>query len=128
MADPFSLTTGVLSVVGFVLKVVSGAMVMVDKTVTAHSGQRQAIRNLRRELDKTIKGTTSMHTVLTVMLEDPKDKTVKRMRRKCVSFKTDSLTTADLSISDQSELRNRTASVEYGAEGYPTIHRSMAQQ
>jgi len=87
MADPLSLATGVLSIVGFVLQVASGAMAMVDKTVTAHNTQRRAIRNLRFELDETIQGTASMQTVLRAMLGDPKDKTVKRMCKKYVSFK-----------------------------------------
>ena len=87
MGDPFSLATGVLSVVGFVLQVASGAMVMVDNTVTAHSAQRRAIRNLRRELDKTTQGTASMQTVLSAMLGDPKDTTVKRMGKKWISFR-----------------------------------------
>jgi hypothetical protein len=84
MADPFSIATGVLSVIGFVLQVASGAMGMVDKTVTAHGTQRRAIKNLRRELDKTIQGTANMQIVLRAMLGDPKDKTLKRMCRKCV--------------------------------------------
>ena len=72
---------------GFVLNVASEAMAMVDKTVTAHSTQRRAIINLRRELDKTIQATTSMQTGLSAILGDPKDKTVKRMGKKCVSFR-----------------------------------------
>ena len=87
MADPFSLATGVLGVVGFVLQIASGAMAKVDKTITAHNTQQRAIRDLRRELEKTIKGATHMQTVLSIMLGDPKDKTVKRMRKKCVSFR-----------------------------------------
>ena len=86
MCDPFSVATGVLSVVGFVLQVASGAMGMIDKTVTAHGTQRRVIRNLRRELDKTIKGSTNMQIVLNTMLGNSKDKTVKRMCRKCVLF------------------------------------------
>ena len=87
MADPFSLATGVLGVVGFVLQLASGAMSLVDKTVTTHNTQRRAIRNLRRELDKTIQGTASMQTVLSAMLGDPEDSTLKRMRRRWVSFR-----------------------------------------
>ena len=87
MADPFSLATGVLGVVGFVLQLASGAMSLVDKTVTAHRTQQRAIKNLRRELDKTIKGTASMQTSLRAMLGDPKDITVKRMGKRCVSFR-----------------------------------------
>ena len=86
MADPFSLVTGVLVVVGFVLQVASGAMDKVDKTITAHRTQRLAIRNLRHELDKTIQGTASMQTTLNAMLGDPKNKTVKRMGKRWVSF------------------------------------------
>ena len=87
MSDPFSLVTGVLSVVGFVLQVASGAMAMVDKTVTAHGNQRRMVRNLRRELDKTIKGTTNMQIVLNTMLGNSEDKIVKRMCRKCVCLR-----------------------------------------
>ena len=87
MADPFSLATGVLGVVGFVLQVASSAMAKVDKTVTAHRTQQRAIRNLRRELDKTIQGTASMQTALSAMLGDPEDNTVKRMGKRCVSFR-----------------------------------------
>jgi hypothetical protein len=84
MADPFSIATGVLSIIGFVLQVASGAMGMVDKTITAHGTQRRAIKNLRRELDKTIQGTASMQIVLRAMLGDPEDKALKSMCRKCV--------------------------------------------
>jgi len=94
MGDPFSLAAGVLSVVGFVLQVASGARDMVDKTVTAHSNQSRAIRNLRRELDKTIRSTASMQIVLNAMLGDSKDKSVKRMCKKWVSFKIASLAPA----------------------------------
>ena len=87
MADPFSLATGVLGAVGFILQVASGAMARVDKTVVAHRTQQRAIRNLRRELNKTIQETTSMQTALSAMLGDPMDNTVKRMGKKCVSFR-----------------------------------------
>ena len=87
MADPFSLVTGVLGVVGFVLQVASSAMAKVDKTVTADRNQRLAIRNLRSELDKTIQGTASMQTVLNTMLGDPKNNTVKRMGKRWISFR-----------------------------------------
>ena len=74
----------VLSVVGFVLQVASGAKDMMDKTVTAHGTQRKVVRNLRFELDETITGSANMQTALNTMLGNSKDKTVKRMCRKCV--------------------------------------------
>jgi hypothetical protein len=87
MADRFSLATGVLAVVGFVQQIASGAMALVDNTVTAHGAQRRAIRNLRHEPDKTIQGTANMRTVLSAMLGDPEDSTVKMMGEMCVSFR-----------------------------------------
>ena len=96
MGDPFSFATGVLSVVGVVLKLASGAMAMVDKTVTAHSTQRRVVRNLRHELDKTITGSGCMQITLKAMLGNPKDKIVKRMCRKCVLFKVTTLTPDEL--------------------------------
>jgi C4-type Zn-finger protein len=78
MCDPFSLITGVLSVVDLVLQVASGAMGMVDKTVTAHASQKRVVRNLRRELEKTIDGTASMQIILNTMLGNSKDKIVKK--------------------------------------------------
>ena len=86
MADPFSLVAGVLSILGLVVQAASGAMTLVDNTVTAHGNQQRAIRNLRRDLDKTIRGTENMQTVLSVMLEDPKDKTVQRLCKECAAF------------------------------------------
>ena len=86
MGDPPSVATAVLSVVGSVLQATSGAMGMVDKTVTAHDTQQMVLRDSRRELDKTIKGSTSMQIALNDMLGDSKDEIVKRMCRKCVLF------------------------------------------
>jgi hypothetical protein len=122
MSDPFSLAMGVLSVVSVVVKVASGAMGMVDKTVTAHATQRRVIRNLRHELDKTIKGTTNMQIVLSTMLGSSTDKTVKRMCRKCVSSKVAPLTPAGLTSNNQSRMYQRTTAADDGAEGYARIH------
>ena len=96
MGDPFSFARGVLSVVGLVLQLASGAMGMVDKTVTAHGTQRRVIRNLRHELDKTITSSACMQIALKAILGNSKDKIVKRMCRKCVLFKVTPLTSDEL--------------------------------
>ena len=118
MCDPLSLATGVLSVVGFVLQVASGAMGMMDKTVTAHGTQRRVIRNLRRELDKTIKGSTNMQIVLNAMLGKSKDK----MCRKCVLFMVAPLMPDELISTDQSRMYHRTTATDEGAGGYPRMY------
>ena len=122
MGDPFSLATGVLSVVGFVLQIASGAMGLVDKTVTAHSTQRRVVRKLRRELDKTIKGSANMQIVLNTMLGDSKDKIVKRMCRKYVLFKSSSLTLDELISTFQSRMYHRATAADEGIGDYPRMY------
>ena len=128
MSDPFSLVTGMLSVVSLVLQVAPRAMGVVDKTVTAHDTQRRVVGNLRRELDKTIKGTTSMQIVLNTMLGNPTDKIVKRMCRKCVVFEVAPLAQNELTLTEQYRICHRTTAADEGARGYPRLDRAMGQQ
>ena len=122
MCDPLSVATGVLSVVGFVLKAASGAKGMMDKTVTAHDTQRRVVRNVQRELDKTIKGSTNMQIVLNAMLGDSEDKIVKRMCRKCALFMVAPLTPDELISTGQSRLYHRTTAADDSAGDYPRIY------
>ena len=128
MSDPFSLVTGVLSVVSLVLQVAPRAMGVVDKTVTAHDTQRRVVRNLRRELDKTIKGTTSMQIVLNTMLGNPRDKIVKRMCRKYVVFEVAPLAPNELTSTEQYRMHHLTTAADEGTGGYPRMGRAMGQQ
>ena len=97
-------------------------MGMMDKTVTAHGTQRRVIRNLRRELDKTIKGSTNMQIVLNTMLENSEDKTGKRMCRKCVLFMVAPLTPDELISTYQSRMYDRTTAADEGAGGCPRMY------
>ena len=122
MSDPLSLATGVLSVVGFVLQAASGAKGMMDNTVTAHDTQQMVVRDSRRELDKTIKGSTSIQIALHTMLGDSEDKTVNRMCRKCVLFMVAPLTPDELISTDQSKLYHRTRAADEGAGDYAGMY------
>ena len=79
MADPLSITTGVLGLIGVVLKVSVKAIGMVDKTTGAHDAARDALRNLRRALQNLNKGTSNMQMTLSILISDPKDKAVKEL-------------------------------------------------
>ena len=79
MADPLSITTSVLTLVGVVLKVSVTAIGMVDKTTGAHEAARDALRNLRRALQNLNKGTSNIQTILRILISDPKDKAVKQL-------------------------------------------------
>ena len=79
MADPLSITTSVLALVGVVLKVSVTAIGMVDKTAGAHEAARDALRNLRRALQNLNKGTSNIQTILRILISDAKDKAVKKL-------------------------------------------------
>ena len=76
MGDPLNLATGL------------SCRLLLEPwpTVTALSPQRQAIRNLRPQLDKAIQRTASMQRVLSAMLGNPKGKPVKKMGNKCFVY------------------------------------------
>ena len=79
MADPLSITAGALALLGVVLKVSMTAIGMVDKTTGAHETARDALRNLRRALQKLNKETSNIQTILRILISDPNDKTVKKL-------------------------------------------------
>ena len=122
MCDPLSVATGVLSVVGFVLKAASGAKGMMDKTVTAHDTQRRVVRDLQDELDNTITRSTNMQIALNIMLGNPKDKTVKRICRKCVLFMVAPLTPDELISTGQSIMYRRTKAAHEGVGDHPRMY------
>ena len=95
---------------------------MIDKTVTAHDTHRRVIMDLQDELDETITGSTNMQIVLTLMLGNSKDKTVKRMCRKCVLFMVAPLTPDELTSTDQSTMSHRTTAADEGAGDYPRMY------
>ncbi len=79
MAEPLSIATGALALVGVVLKVSVTAIRMVDKTTGAHEAARDALRNLSRALQNLNKGTSNIQTILQILISDPKDKAVKKL-------------------------------------------------
>ena len=79
MADPFSITTSILTLVGVALKASATAIGMVEKATGAHEAARDALRNLRRALQTLNKGTSNMQAILHILISDPRDKVVKKL-------------------------------------------------
>ena len=75
MADPLSITTNVLPLVGVVLEVSATAIGMVDKTTGPHEA-RGALWDLRRALKNLNKGTSTIQTMLRILISDLMDQTV----------------------------------------------------
>ena len=84
MADPFSLTTGVLSALALALKLVVGAIGMVDKTKSAHLELLDKLKLLQSELEDLRTQTKQVHVKLRAFASSTKDRAFKRLLQKCV--------------------------------------------
>jgi len=52
MADPFSLATGIISLVVVTLHAIAGASRMLDKTIAAHCAADEELEHLRHNLEE----------------------------------------------------------------------------
>ena len=79
MADPFSLATGVISLVVITLQVIAGVSRMLDKTVTAHRAANEELERLRVNLEELQSRMENNHGKLEFMASNTKDRSFKRL-------------------------------------------------
>ena len=79
MADPFSLATGVISLVVVTLQVIAGVSRMLDKTVTAHRAANQELERLRVNLEDLQWRMESNHGKLELVASNTKDRSFKKL-------------------------------------------------
>ena len=79
MADPFSLATGVISLVVITLQVIAGVSRMLDKTVTAHRAANEELERLRVNLEELQGRMESNHGRLQLIASNTKDRNFKRL-------------------------------------------------
>ena len=79
--DPFSLSTGVVSLVALVLKLVVGALGMIDKTVAAYDEAADELKGLQKELEQLQAQMVRIHGALTVLASNTKDPGFKKLLR-----------------------------------------------
>ena len=81
--DPFSLATGVVGLVGVALQLVTRALGMIDRTVTAHDEAADELKKLQGDLEDLQAQMTDIHTTLRVLASNTKDRGFKKLLRKC---------------------------------------------
>jgi len=78
MADPFSLATGVLSLVAITLKVIAGVSNMLNKTIAAHRVADEELERLRCNLEELQERMESNYGKLEALASDTKDRGFKK--------------------------------------------------
>ena len=79
MADPFSLATGVISLVVITLQAIAGVSRMLDKTVTAHRAANEGLERLRVNLEELQRRMERNHGKLQLMASNTKDRSFKKL-------------------------------------------------
>ena len=79
MADPFSLATGVISLVVVTLQVIAGVSRMLDKTITAHCAANEELERLQVNLEELQRRMESNHGKLTLVASNTKDRSFKKL-------------------------------------------------
>jgi len=79
MADPFSLATGVISLVVVTVHVIAGASRMLDKTIAAHRAADEELEQLRHNLEEPQRRMVIIHEKLEFLVSNTKDRGFKRL-------------------------------------------------
>jgi hypothetical protein len=79
--DPFSLSTGIVGLVAVALKIVVGALGMIDKTIAAYDEATDELKGLRQDLRKLQTQMIRIHGTLKVLASNTKDRGFKKLLR-----------------------------------------------
>jgi len=79
MSDPFSLTTGIISLLALTIKLVAGAAGMIDKTITAHREAANELQALQWDLERLDKQMDQIHSTLQFLATNTKDRAFKKL-------------------------------------------------
>ena len=77
--DPFSLTTGIISLVTLAIKLVVGAVGLIDKTTVAHREAANELQDLLRHLERLERQMVQIHDKLQFLAADTKDRALKNL-------------------------------------------------
>ena len=77
--DPFSLSTGIVGLVAVALKLVVGALGMIDKTIAAYDEAADELKGLQQDLEKLQTQMIRIHGMLKVLVSNTKDPGFKKL-------------------------------------------------
>ena len=79
MADPLSVTTGILSLLTIAIKLVVGAAGLIDRTATAHREAANELRDLQQDLEQLDRRMVQIHGALQLLVTNTKDRALKKL-------------------------------------------------
>ena len=79
--DPFGLSTGIVGLVAVALKLVVGALGLIDKTVAAHDEAADELKGLQQDLKRLQTQMIRIHGILKVLASNTKDRGFKKLLR-----------------------------------------------
>ena len=79
--DPFSLSTSVVGLISFALKLVVGSLGMIDKTVVAYDEATDELKGLQLDLEQLQTQMIRIHATLKVLASNTKDRGFKKLLR-----------------------------------------------
>jgi len=79
MADPFSLATGVISLLTLAIKLVAGAAGLIDKTIAAHAEAASELQALEWDLERLERQMDQIHSTLQLLATNTKDRAFKKL-------------------------------------------------
>ena len=77
--DPFSLSTGIVGLIAVALKLVVGALGMIDKTIAAYDEAADELKGLQQDLEQFQKQMIRIHGILEVLASNTKDRGFKKL-------------------------------------------------
>ncbi len=77
--DPFSLSTGILGLIGVALKLVVAALGMIDKTIAANDEAADELKGLQQDLEQLQTQMVRIHGVLKILASNTKDRGFKKL-------------------------------------------------
>jgi uncharacterized protein Yka (UPF0111/DUF47 family) len=81
MADPLSVTTGIISLITLAMKLVVGAAGLIDKTVAAHREAANELQDLKQDLERLEGQMDQIHGTLQFLATNTKDRAFKELLR-----------------------------------------------
>jgi len=79
--DPFSLSAGIVGLVAFALKLVTGALGMIDKTIAAYDEAADELKGLQQDLKRLQTQMIHIHRSMKVLASNTKDRGFKKLLR-----------------------------------------------
>ena len=80
--DPFGVSTGIVGLIAVALKLVVGALGMIDKTVAAYNEAADELRGLQQDLEQLQTQMVRIHGALDVLASNTKDRGFKKLLKK----------------------------------------------